>query len=183
MAIISATAKATKEAGDEQTYDFAYKLKVDSTGTTVGTNLKWTLFEENAALVLDEGKTTCGLVKEPGVGSGGNEIHYYYTANGQKNDGGQNDCTKNLLSTKLSSFSNPVASGTINKGSVIVSDDGEENLNKSIEDVSDENGKTKYYYLVVEYPNDASSQNDADMGNNINVSLVLDGNVTASVSE
>ncbi len=174
-------AKRTGEE-DSNSYNFAYGLSVTATNNLT-TTLNWSLFEEDKKLQLDSGTTACKLVTEAGKGDGSNETHYYYTHDGSTTTDDGEDCkAENLLKTKLTTFGSPLAKGTIANGSGVTITDGEEELASRTISTNDGNAKSKYYYLVVEYPN-SGNQTTTDAGNTVQINLDLAGNVVATIAE
>ena len=180
IALMKATATAKLDAASDtgNAYDFTYSLSL--TGTSgVATELKWHLYELTEAneqslqstLGTKFGVDTCKLVVDSGTAG---ETHLYYA------DGGE-DCTAKKLgiATQLSSYE--IASGTLKKtgGLENTKEDhegfGELNgFERKIENVNNSTGVKKYYYLVLEYPNEKTSdQATGDQGQNIKLELKL----------
>ncbi len=177
IAIIKAVATAKKDSADDtNNYDFEYSLNITANVGSM-TGVKWTLYEfEEDPNVVDTDLKDCNLVNDT-TSETGKTLFYYSTAESDK--AGESPCsiTGLKLNTKLITEK---ASGTITSDTV---SDQSALKNLSIEGVTDNTiGKSKYYYLVVEYPNSGEEQN-SEMGSKGNISLTLVNNsVTAEIA-
>lgn len=184
IAIMKTEAKAafTGESTTGNAYDFKFQLKLTGT-STVGTELKWHLYEldEGAQTTLQEslqdkfGIDSCTLKVE----TSGTETKLYY-----ENDGHDCDVQNLGIQAQLSEYE--IAGGTLkSEGGLTntVVDKGVSSLTameREIKNVSKGQEGKKYYYLVVEYPNQESNQATTDAGQTINVKLELvEGSVKA----
>ena len=184
IALLRAVANAKKSNGnDTNTYDFSYDLSL--TGTSgITTALNWHLYEldQNAETTLSEvlgtkfGIDSCKLVSDTKTTG---ETRYYYTNDGQPYEeeiGTDKDCNATTLgiSTQLSEYE--IAGGTLTSGTwvdTVKSNKDMSHISSTLKDVSDSSsGVSKYYYLVLEYPNSNTDQKE-DIGDTINVTFSL----------
>ena len=176
----TATAKLDAASDTGNAYDFTYSLSL--TGTSgVATELKWHLYELTEAneqslqstLGTKFGVDTCKLVVDSDTAG---QTHLYYANNGK----GGGDCTAETLgiATQLSDYE--IASGTFSKSGLTNTKEDHEGFGelngfeRKIENVNNSTGVKKYYYLVLEYPNEKTSdQATGDQGQNIKLELKL----------
>ncbi len=181
----SATIAKTKGDTDTNNYKATYNLQITYTNGT-GTDLDWELYVVDNLLedALDaQGTTICQKKSESGTAG---ETKYWYADGTGVSEGPNNDsCTGSAIVKKLTdelsgkklAFGKLKANGsaTITKDTTdqvtLDPTEGENLANRTLET----NGtKTKYYYLIVKYPNKPSEdQSKTDAGKNINVSLSI----------
>ena len=181
----TATAKINSDNNTTtgNTYKFKYNLSL--TGSSKVTGLKWYLYEldEKTQTTLDQalgekfGLGACKLVSDTKTNG---ETHLYYTANGAATADGGQDCTISNLGIQTQLGEYEIASGTFSESGLTNTKNEEpkviENLasfERTITGVTKTAEGKKYYYIVVEYPNDKNDQTSADEGQNINIKLEL----------
>ena len=181
MAILKATASAKldeENSTTNNTYKFNYDLKLS--GSSEITTLKWHLYEltEQNESTLQEvlgtkfGLGACKLVSDTQTNG---ETRLYYTKDGTP-QGEDCDVTNLGIETQLGSYE--IASGTFSASNLSKDESHPEitDLNKisrTIEGVKKDTEVKKYYYLVVEYPNDKQSNQSGDEGKEIDIKLEL----------
>lgn len=145
MNYIGATVAAELEAGKTGTYNSTYTLNGSVTlSEAFAFEVNYSLYETSTPLAEGQTPVTCDPVANKGTAT---EIKY------------SQSCTVNAgLGTKIDS-----ASGTIAAGDTTAAIAFSGNVNT---------GSTKYYYLVVEYPEKDVDQN-ADAGNKT-ITLAID---------
>ena len=181
----TATAKLEDTSTTSNTYTVKYKLKLS--GKSEITTLKWHLYELeastqeslDAALGSKFGIDSCKLVVDSSTTG---ETHLYYTSDGTK-EGQSCDVTNLGITTQLGEYE--IASGAFNATELTDDNSHKEeeitdlnNIERKIENVTKGQEVKKYYYLVVEYPNNTSDQS-TDEGKKIDIQLEL---VSDSVS-
>lgn len=155
--LMVAGAKIEATTTGANTLNAAYTLNatVDTTGLSAGTSVKWTIYESDTA-VTENLVTGCKLVEEP-LADQPNVKKYYYEADSCK------------LATGIKGTE--VQSATITDHSNVTNI----NLNEALNGVTATTAKTTYYYLVVEYINADTAQND-DQGATISAQFVTPTN-------
>ncbi len=205
IGVFGAKATITKTEGvktDEKDYQATFNLKIEYTNKT-GTDLDWELYmveEKNKLTNLNlEETTVCKLQTKTTA----TDTYYWYAdsdtpgyteGNGDPTNAGctakaitealttGEEATK-IASGKLNNVSTESGTGTVDKNS----DEPElqkEGYNGDLAQrtINTKDNSTKYYYLVVKYPNKNDTQ-DSDQGKEISVKLSLDGTPVASLYE
>ena len=156
--LMAAGAKIEATTTGDNTLNAAYTINatVDTTGLSADTSVKWTLYESETA-VTENLVTGCKLVEEPLSAEQPNVKKYYYEADSCK-------LATGIAGTK-------VDEGTITDHTNATNI----NVSESLNGVTQTTAKTTYYYLVVEYVNADTAQND-DQGATISAQFVTPTN-------
>ncbi len=176
IAIIKAVANAKKDSGDdENSYDFTYDLQITGNVGNM-TGVKWALYESTVdSNVTNTDLSSCKL-KNDTTSEVGKTLFYYTTSESEDKDG-LNPCSAEGLGLDDKLTEDPIAYGTITESQVAA--DEQSNMNKlsglTIKNVNDNLvGSSKYYYLVIEYPN--KGEQSGEMSQTGSISLTLKEN-------
>ena len=158
--VAGASVKATN-SDVKNDYTTTFDLNGTITNNT-GTVLNWYVYEVSA--LIDDPITANSCVREQQVQADGTTRYWY------------KDCE---LDSRIATTSSAIAKGTVpaatGEGLTTPGTATVEVVDEELEPAAGASATT-YYYLVVEYPNDASNPQDADQGKTITAKLTtVDG--------
>ena len=191
LAVYGAKATIAKqEMSDPNDYEATFNLKIDYTNET-DTDLTWDLYMvESEYAKLDEEETTTCKLHQKGEG---NETQFWY-ADIDDSEENTESCDAAAITTKITSelTGKKIASGKLKKNT----QSGQGHITKdTLQDVDGEqtdgdlnnrkintsSPSTKYYYIVIKYPNSGEDQSPTDAGKTISATLSIDGDVSSTL--
>ncbi len=185
-------AKATiekQQPDDENDYEATFNLKIDYTNQT-NTDLDWELYMvESAYDGLDTAQTTTCTLRQKGDGA---ETQFWYSDASDAGTDNTASCKAETLVGKLTGTmgGTKIAHGKLNastpSGTITKNDlDSETNFQDSGDlegrKINTSTTKSKYYYIVVKYPNSGEDQSPTDAGKTISATLSIDGEVASTI--
>lgn len=190
-----ATIAKTNDGSDDNEYQATFNLKIDYTNKT-NTDLTWNLYmveSEYSDLKAAE-TTTCKLIEKKDDTTG--ETKFWYsdkatedaTANPAEDQGCKGEAITNYITSTLKGtllahgkLNKTTDNGTITKDSLEEVEGSQDHSNLEDRVIDTETTKSKFYYLVINYPNENSNQATLDAGKQITAKLSLDGKPAATL--
>ena len=182
---------AKQEMSDPNDYQATFNLKIDYTNNT-GTDMDWELYMvESQVDDLDpKNTTTCKFRQQKNDVTG--ETQYWYSDDESTPVESDEGCKATAIINKISTtlHGTKIASGKLLNGKDteqhITKDTETEEYTKgdgTLEDrvINTNNKQSKYYYLVVKYPNQNKNQSTTDAGKTFSVKLSIDGKPASTV--
>ncbi len=182
IGVYGAKAEIAKQVeGDKNDYQATFNLKIEYSNNT-STPLDWELWmvsKEDSDLNAED-NTICELQQK----MEGNTTKFWYSDKDAGNDKDTTSCSGSAIIERLQNTlsGTKIASGKLKASTSATIDkntSGEEidehdsDLQKRV--INTKDLKTKYYYLVVKYPNTGKDQTSTDKAQTISVTLKLDG--------